>query len=210
MSILLTVLALAVASFCATGRQRERLRKFQQQGSRSEQRAPGAGQLTGVRPEWRWPARQPDSLKTDPALLLDLAAAGLAAGTAVPAVLQSLGKACGEDSLCLTGQQLVLGADWATAWQGTPARLQTLGEALEPAWRDGISPLPLLVEAAARIRAERAQEAQEAAARLGVSLVLPLGLCQLPAFVLIGMVPIVLSLASGFFSTDWQLPTLPR
>ncbi|WP_418606028.1 hypothetical protein [Georgenia sp. SUBG003] len=37
------------------------------------------------------------------------------------------------------------------------------------------------------------REAQEAAARLGVRLVLPLGLCFLPAFVLLGLVPVVLA-----------------
>ena len=33
----------------------------------------------------------------------------------------------------------------------------------------------------------------EAAGRLGVRLVLPLGLCHLPAFILIGVVPVLLS-----------------
>jgi len=43
--------------------------------------------------------------------------------------------------------------------------------------------------------------AREAAGRLGVRLVLPLGLCFLPAFILIGLVPVILSLAAGLLGS---------
>jgi len=41
------------------------------------------------------------------------------------------------------------------------------------------------------------QSHAQAAGRLGVRLVLPLGLCHLPAFVLVGLVPVLVSMASG-------------
>ena len=51
--------------------------------------------------------------------------------------------------------------------------------------------------AAGTLRRERHVRALEAAARLGVRLVLPLGLCYLPAFVLVGLVPVIVSMAAG-------------
>ncbi|SNU02595.1 tight adherence protein B [Ruaniaceae bacterium KH17] len=68
---------------------------------------------------------------------------------------------------------------------------------LEPAWTDGANPVPLLVGAAASVLARSDRAAREAAERLAVRLVLPLGLCFLPAFILIGVVPIVISLGIG-------------
>ena len=88
---------------------------------------------------------------------------------------------------------LLLGATWTEAWADAPEILAPLADALEPAWVDGAAPGPLLRQAAASVRSTRHREAQEAAARLGVRLVLPLGLCFLPAFVLLGLVPVVLA-----------------
>lgn len=135
----------------------------------------------------------------DPAVLLDLADAGLSAGSSVPAMLLGLGQALddqdGEESPSLrrAGRSLLLGASWPEAWTGAPGSLSGLGEALEPAWSDGADPGPLLRQAAATVRAGRSRRAQEAAARLGSRLVLPLGVCYLPAFILIGVVPVVVS-----------------
>jgi len=46
----------------------------------------------------------------------------------------------------------------------------------------------------------RRSAARTAAARLGVRLVLPLGACFLPAFVLIGLVPVLLALGIDLLS----------
>jgi hypothetical protein len=96
-------------------------------------------------------------------------------------------------ALLRAGRALLLGAAWPEAWDGAPGTLVPLADALEPAWVDGAAPGPLLRQAAASVRSTRHREAQEAAARLGVRLVLPLGLCFLPAFVLLGLVPVVLA-----------------
>ncbi|NHB85425.1 hypothetical protein G7085_14540 [Tessaracoccus sp. HDW20] len=42
-------------------------------------------------------------------------------------------------------------------------------------------------------------EAQKAARRVGVRSVVPLMVCFLPAFILVGVVPIIAGLLSGFF-----------
>ena len=53
----------------------------------------------------------------------------------------------------------------------------------------------MLHAAADAIRREAQDRSETAAARLGVWLVVPLGLCFLPAFFLIAVVPAVISLA---------------
>ncbi|MGO1511019.1 Possible conserved alanine rich membrane protein [Actinomycetales bacterium JB111] len=138
-------------------------------------------------------------LSLDPAVLLDLAGAVLASGSSVPTALRVLGEALAgvgdralAASLSSAGELLVLGAGWEEAWEGAPASATVLSDCLEPAWDDGADPAPLLQLRARALRADAAREAEEAAAKLGVRLVLPLGLCFLPAFILLGIVPVVL------------------
>lgn len=75
---------------------------------------------------------------------------------------------------------------------------ELVSRALEPAWNDGVDPVPLLERAAASWQAKRDRRAREAAARLGVRLVLPLGTCYLPAFVLVGVMPVILATGGQF------------
>lgn len=146
-----------------------------------------------------WSAGRTRISALDPAVLLDLADAGLSAGSSVPAMLLGLGQALDDhdsaesQSLRQAGRALLLGASWPEAWARAPESLASLSEALEPAWADGADPGPLLRQAAATVRAGRSRRAQEAAARLGSRLVLPLGVCYLPAFILIGVLPVVVS-----------------
>jgi hypothetical protein len=95
------------------------------------------------------------------------------------------------------GDSALLGAPWDVAWTGASAGARAVAASLEPAWTAGASPVPLLRTAADRLRSRRRAETRAAAGRLGVQLVLPLGLCYLPAFVLVGLVPVLVSLASG-------------
>lgn len=127
----------------------------------------------------------------DPVLLLELVAAALRAGVAIPRALEAAGTAWESPALARAGRLLLLGATWEEAWEGVPHRV--LARALEPAWRDGASPLPLLERAVAVAIARRDRSARVSAGRLGVRLVLPLGLCHLPAFIAIGVVPVLLS-----------------
>lgn len=133
----------------------------------------------------------------DEAMVIDLAGALISSGAAIPVALESLGQCLppGPEAqeVATAGKALLLGASWEEAW-GTEPRLSRLSTALEPAWHDGAPPVVLLQRAAGAVRARRMKDAQEAAGRLSVRLVLPLGLCFLPAFFLIGVVPIVISL----------------
>jgi hypothetical protein len=145
--------------------------------------------------------------------LLDLVGAALTTGAAVPRALAAVGRAVGGpdgERLCAAAAALPHGVAWDVAWgrdRGRPPRptrsarrvvvqeaWQPLADALEPVWTAGASPGPLLRAQADALRARRRAETRTAAARLGVRLVLPLGLCFLPAFVLVGLVPVVLAL----------------
>ncbi|RPF27179.1 type II secretion system F family protein [Georgenia muralis] len=159
------------------------------------------------RPGHRRPARAGrGGGAVDVAVLLDLAGAALEAGASVPGTLEALGRALGAAGevagshgtvLRRAGGALRLGAPWDEAWAGVPPALVPLADALEPAWVEGSAPGPLLRHAAASVRAGRHRRAQVAAARMAVRLVLPLGLCFLPAFVLLGVVPVVAAAGGG-------------
>jgi len=141
------------------------------------------------RPGPRSRAREP---VVDEAVVLDMVRAALRAGADVVTAIASVGAALPTDQgePCVqAARALRLGSSWDAAWR---ARGE-LARALAPAWSDGVDPEPLLAHAAAAIRIGRQARAREAAARLGVRLVLPLGLCLLPAFVLLGLVPLLIS-----------------
>lgn len=138
------------------------------------------------------------AVEVDPALVIALVAAAMSAGAPVPLALRvvgaSLDGALGGD-LVRAGSRLALGAAWDEAWDGTSAPLTPVAGGLRDAWEVGAAPKTLLQIAADQHRARRRAAVQEAAGALGARLVLPLGLCLLPAFVLLGLVPVVLSLA---------------
>lgn len=140
--------------------------------------------------------------ETEPGVagLADLLAAAVSAGSTVPSALVAVGRAAGGAggrALAGAGAALVRGESWGSAWAGSPGALDPLARALAEAWNSGAAPVPVLRLVAAQARRETRQRAGVAAARLGVRLVLPLGLCLLPAFVLLGIVPLVVSLGGA-------------
>jgi len=136
----------------------------------------------------------------DPAILCDLVVAGLESGASVPATLEALGRAGGLPDLARIGRELVLGVPWRLAWDPCPAPTVLVAQSLEPAWEDGTSPVPLLRRVAAQLRARRISDARAEAEALGVRLVVPLGALLLPAFLALGVVPVLLHLGTGGFS----------
>ena len=134
----------------------------------------------------------------DAVLLLDLVDVAIAAGASVPRALSAVGAAVGGEqglSLARGATALLLGAPWPSAWAGAAAPLAEVVGVLEASWTTGSAPGPALRARAEQLRRDRRARARSAAGTLGVHLVLPLGLCFLPAFVLLGLVPMVLSLA---------------
>ena len=142
-------------------------------------------------------ARGDDTPGVDIQVVLELVAAAVRSGSGVPRALEATGVAVGgPDGGVLTraAHALVLGATWERAWADAPVALHPLVRALCGAWLDGAPPGEALRAAGDEVRHERRGAARTAAARLGVRLVLPLGACYLPAFVLVGLVPVLLAL----------------
>ena len=132
------------------------------------------------------------------AVVIELVAAALACGLppgdAVAAAVRAAGPAAVTD-LQPVVDALRLGTSPEVAWQRAGSAYATLARTLLLAERTGAGAAPALRRAAVDERAARRRRAQVAARRLGVQLVLPLGLATLPSFVLLGVVPVVLGLA---------------
>jgi Flp pilus assembly protein TadB len=132
------------------------------------------------------------------ALVIELVAAALAAGAPPPQAMETVGIAvqgASGGSMCEIATRLRLGSEWDLAWRDAPRRLEPLRRTLLLASRTGAPASALLRDAAEDLRRRDSREAQAAAGRLGVRMVLPLGLCSLPAFVAWAVVPVVISLA---------------
>ncbi|MFD6179320.1 MULTISPECIES: type II secretion system F family protein [unclassified Isoptericola] len=150
----------------------------------------------------------PRGAPVDVAVLLELLGAALRSGAGVPRALDATGTALDEASgatpdgagLRAAADALRLGADWDSAWRHATDRLAPVPRALRGAWTDGASPSGALRAAGEELLHARRSAARTAAARLGVRLVLPLGACFLPAFVLIGLVPVLLALGIDLLS----------
>lgn len=145
--------------------------------------------------------------RVDPVLLLELVDAAVASGASLPRALRAVGAAAGGAAgraVDAAGAALVLGASWAAAWADAPPEVHDVRDCLEQAWANGAAPGPAARARAAAVRRDRRRRARTAGASLGVHLVLPLGLCFLPAFALLGLVPLVMGLGAGLL--DGVLP----
>ncbi|RZU51575.1 Flp pilus assembly protein TadB [Krasilnikovia cinnamomea] len=131
-------------------------------------------------------------------LCADLLAAALRAGAPVDraagAVADALDGPLGQRLAC-TARSLRLGADPPEAWAhlSDVDGAQRLVAAAIRSSASGGALAGALVRLADDLRADRAIAAESAARRAGVLIVLPLGLCFLPAFVLAGLVPVVVA-----------------
>ena len=134
-------------------------------------------------------------------LALDLLSACLTGGAALPVAVRAVGDAlpgpCGR-RLGQVAAALDVGSPGAEAWAHLVDEHDDLsGAAARALTRAGEGGAPV-ADAVARLAAESRELARsrgvEAAERAGVVAVAPLGLCFLPAFVLLGVVPVVAGL----------------
>lgn len=131
----------------------------------------------------------------DTALVLELLAAQLRAGLAPLAALGTLAEALNSRPLYTVCQRLQMGSSWGSAWSGSAAgTFGELRDALAPAYTGGAPSTALLLSLADAHRLSERRAAERAAGKLSVALVVPLGLCSLPAFICLGIVPIIISL----------------
>jgi len=157
--------------------------------------AVAADQLLG-RLEPRAARLRRQRMAADAPVAADLLAACLLAGSppanAAAAVADALGGPVGEELRGVVSA-LRLGADPVLAWAalgGVPA-LSQLGRGLARALDSGAPLADSVARLADDQRAALRWAAEEEARKVGVRAAAPLGVCFLPAFVLVGVVPLV-------------------
>lgn len=139
------------------------------------------------------------------ARVVDLLRAALSAGLPVPDALAAVADAVGDSlsdvaaPLRTAGARLRLGATPEEGWHDVPGveNLGPLRPVLVRATDGGGSVKAALEHAAVRMRAEADAAATARAERASVLVAGPLGLCFLPAFVCLGVLPVVVGLADG-------------
>ena len=157
-----------------------------------------------------------EQLAADLPLMLDLLAACLAGGAALPAAADVVAQAVPGPAgrrLAAVCAALAVGSPPAEAWAllaGPPPKgrmvddedpLGAAARALGRATEGGAPVAGAVSRLAADARAQARSRGEQAARRVGVLAVAPLGLCFLPAFVLLGIVPVVAGLAGPLLAS---------
>lgn len=138
-------------------------------------------------------------------LAADLLAACVAAGAGPVVAAQAVGDALkgpvGE-RLAQGAAEVRLGGEPADAWRrlGAIPGAGALARLLERAGDSGAPAAEAVARLAADCRAERGRTAMAAARRAGVLMTAPVGLCFLPAFIAVGVLPVLIGLAGGLLS----------
>lgn len=132
-------------------------------------------------------------------LLVAVMSAGRPPGPALSAVAAAMGGPVGEE-LSAIAARIELGADPVSVWRDVARDpvLGPLGRSFGRASHSGASVTTVLGRCVEDLRRRRHTEADRVARSVGVRTAAPLGLCFLPAFIIVGVVPTIV----GSF---WQL-----
>lgn len=127
-------------------------------------------------------------------LLAVTLASGASPGTALATVASAVGPPVDHD-LRAVERGLTLGRDPVRVWHDAAALpgLEPLGRAMVRAVDSGVSVADALHRLAEDLHAAERLSGETRARSVGVRVAAPLGLCLLPAFVLVGVVPLVAS-----------------
>ncbi|WP_228717488.1 type II secretion system F family protein [Allosaccharopolyspora coralli] len=136
----------------------------------------------------------------------DLLAATLRAGLALPATLHAVAEELrGPPARLLreTARATALGADAATAWEPALAHPDTaeLARAAKRTARSGGGLAEAAAGSAQRARAAAGEHAHTRVQRASVWVAAPLGLCFLPAFLCLGVLPVVVGMVAKLTAT---------
>jgi pilus assembly protein TadC len=146
----------------------------------------------------------PTSLAALP-LVCDLIAAAMRSGAAVPTALAAAARTAPtglRNELNRVAALLSLGTSAGEAWSAV-ARDPVIGSVAAIAARSADSGIRLAdaLSRCARSQREQLHAASVAKAEsVGVLALLPLGLCFLPAFICLGVIPVVAGIAADVFS----------
>jgi Flp pilus assembly protein TadB len=140
--------------------------------------------------------RRREGLRADLPHVVDLMSACLAVGLSPPAALGRILEALDGpvvDELSGVAARLDLGVDPGTAWRdlGRHPQLGPLGRCVARSVESGASVAEAMTRLAEDLRRDARADAEARARSVGVRAAVPLGACLLPAFLLVGVVPLV-------------------
>jgi Flp pilus assembly protein TadB len=147
--------------------------------------------------------RRRERLARDLPDVVDLMAACLMAGLSPSAAVERVSAAVDRpmaEELWSVTARLRLGVDPIRVWTelGAHPQLGPLGRCVARAAESGASVADAMRRLADDQRRSSRAEVEGAARAVGVKAAVPLGLCLLPAFVLVGVVPVVAGSLGGF------------
>ena len=147
-------------------------------------------------------AERGHGLERELPIACDLLAVCLAAGVPVSGALAAVAAATQEPiagELRMVAALYRWGAAPSRAWVDAAPELAGLGRILVRAGESGSSVVPALRALAADARASARARTETTVRRAGVWVLAPLGACFLPAFICLGVVPLVLGIADHVF-----------
>ncbi|WP_022861210.1 type II secretion system F family protein [Bifidobacterium minimum] len=139
-------------------------------------------------------------------LLMGLMAVVMRSGSSVSRAVEVVASVLDDsrgDCLACVARELQSGMTWDDAWYSARAGgfavegLSLVRRQLESTWTEGASPVMGLEVAVDRRGREMAAESSRAASDLSVRVLLPVGLCMLPSFICMAVVPAVASVIMG-------------
>nr|WP_246416237.1 type II secretion system F family protein [Nocardioides luti] len=145
--------------------------------------------------------RRREQVRRDLPHVVDLLAAALRAGAAPDAAVTVVCAALpgpAASRLASVSARLALGLEPVRVWESLAddPELAPLGRTLARAQASGASVVPSVERLADDLARQARADVEERARAVGVKAALPLGLCLLPAFLLVGIVPLVVGLLS--------------
>lgn len=137
-------------------------------------------------------------------MVMGMLTAVIRQGAAIPTALEDVGCAVGGglgEGLREVADGLRRGLPWHEVWMASCGdgcrygnHCRAIRDALEDAWLHGASPVERLTVAIDREDVAARADIERRSARLSVRLLMPTGLCFLPAFICIGVIPAVMSM----------------
>ena len=150
------------------------------------------------------PGRMREDWVPSAPLVLQLLDAALASGVSIPRALRAVGVCCAgpcAEAFAAVCDELAAGASWDDAWNcaADDPRLAgiaaTVCATLREPWNDGVAAGAQLGATMEQLETTERMEIERASSRLSVRLLLPMGLCFLPAFLCIAVIPTIISFA---------------
>ncbi|QEU11206.1 type II secretion system F family protein [Dermabacter vaginalis] len=147
------------------------------------------------------------SAEIDPLIVIDLIASVVHSGIPLSSACMRIGEALENTppgpALLEAGRALARGMPPEGALSTLEGDLAVLTSAAGLSHATGARLAPILSAVTRDRRRARVREVDEASAKLAVRLVLPTGITILPAFVLLGIVPIITDLVTTHFGRIW-------